>query len=83
MFSLQSPHRGDSNECTQFTIFNINTEKNQPKLSQICKYSIFSKGLLNEFVADVVNESSVLEPLKFYCTSSMFDQTEVEYLVTG
>ena len=24
MFSLESPHRGDSNEYTQYTIFNIN-----------------------------------------------------------
>ena len=23
MFSLESPHRGDSNDCTQYTIFNI------------------------------------------------------------
>ena len=29
MFSLKSPHRGDSNEYTQHTIFNIN-KKNQP-----------------------------------------------------
>ena len=27
MFSLESPHRGDSNEYTQYTIFNMN-EKN-------------------------------------------------------
>ena len=31
MFSLESPHRGDS-EYTQHTIFNINM-KNQPQLS--------------------------------------------------
>ena len=23
VFSLESPHRGDSNECTQYTIFNV------------------------------------------------------------
>ena len=23
VFSFESPHRGDSNECTQYTIFNI------------------------------------------------------------
>ena len=28
----------------------------------------FSKGLKNEFETAVVNESSVFEPLKFYCT---------------
>ena len=26
MFSLESPHRGDSYENTQYTIFNINTK---------------------------------------------------------
>ena len=29
----------------------------------------FTKGLKNEFEIDVVNEPSVFEPLKFYCTS--------------
>ena len=37
VFSLESPHRGDSNEYTQYTIFNIKKE-NHPKLSQICSY---------------------------------------------
>ena len=48
VFSLESPHRGDSNEYTQYTIFNKKKE-NHPKLSQICSYGIFSKGLKNEF----------------------------------
>ena len=66
MFSLESPHQGDSNEYKQYTIFNIQKE-NHPKLSQICIYGIFSKGLKNEFETAVVNEPSVFEPLKFYC----------------
>ena len=38
----------------------LNTKKeNHPKLSQICSYWIFSKGLKNEFEKAVVNESSV------------------------
>ena len=37
VFSLESPYRGDSNENTKYTIFNIKTE-NHPKLSQICRY---------------------------------------------
>ena len=41
MFSLESPHRGDSNEYTQYTSFYI---KNHPKLSQISSYEIFSQG---------------------------------------
>ena len=69
VFSLESPHRGYSNEYTQYTIFNINT-KNQPKLSQICSYEIFfSKGLKSEFKTAVVNESAVFEPLRFYCNT--------------
>ena len=66
MFSLESPHRGDSNECTQYPFFKINT-KNHHNLSQICSYENFAKGLKNEFNSAVVNESTVFEPLKFYC----------------
>ena len=70
MFSLESPHRGDSNECTQYTISNMNKKKkntlNHPNL-QLCA---FSMGLKNEFEAAVVNESSVFEPMKFYCSNS-------------
>ena len=40
---------------------------NNLKLSQICRYGIFSKGLKNVFKTTVVNESSVFELLKFYC----------------
>ena len=66
VFSIESPHRGDSNENTQYTVFSI-TQKNHSKLSQVCSYEIFYKGLKNEFETAVVNESSVFEPLKFYC----------------
>ena len=48
------------------TIFKIKKE-NHPKLSHICSYGIFSKGLKSEFETAVVNEPSVFEPLKFYC----------------
>ena len=65
MFSLESPHRGDSNEYTHYTIFNIKIS--HPELFEICSYGIFSKGLNNEFETAVVNEPSVFEPLKFYC----------------
>ena len=67
VFSLESPHRGESNEYTHYTICNIKKE-NLPKLSQLCSYGIFfSKGLKNEFETAMVNEPSVFEPLKFYC----------------
>ena len=70
VFSLESPHRGDSYEYTQYTIFNIKKESHS-KLSQICSYGIFPKGLKNEFETDVVNDPSVFEPLKFYCTFNL------------
>ena len=62
VFSLESPHRGDSNEYTQYTIFNMNKKKH-PNLSKICSYGLFSKGLKNEFETAVVNELSVFEPI--------------------
>ena len=42
-------------------------KENQLKLSQICSYQIFSKGLKDEFEIAMVNEQSVFKPLKFYC----------------
>ena len=68
MFTLESPHRGDSNENTQYTIFNLKKE-NHPKLSLNLQPGDFFKGLKNEFKTAVVNEPSVFESLKFYCTS--------------
>ena len=65
MLSLES--RGDSNEYTQYTIFNMNMKNT---LIQICSYGLFSKGLKNEFETAVVNEPSVFKPLKFYCLGS-------------
>ena len=55
VFSLESPHQDNSNEYTQYTIFNIKKE-NQPQLSKICTYEIFFKGLKNEFEIAMVNE---------------------------
>ena len=66
VFSLESPHRGDSYEYTQYTIFNMNKRGtiNYPKSAAM---AFFPKGLKNEFETAVVNEPSVFEPLKFYC----------------
>ena len=66
MFSLESLHRGDSNEYTQYTIFDTK-QKIAPKLSFISSCGIFSKGLKNEFEKAVVNGPSVFEPLKVEC----------------
>ena len=61
MFSLESPHGGDSNECAQYTILNSKKKitRNYPKSA--------AKGLMNEFKRAVVNKPSVLEPLKVDC----------------
>ena len=67
LFSLESPHRGDSNEYTQYTIFNIK-KKITLNDSASAAMGFFSKGPKNAFEKAVVNEPSVLEPLKFYCT---------------
>ena len=68
MFSLESPHRGDSNENTQYTIFYIlkKISLNYPKSATV---GFFPKGLKDEFETAVVNEPSVFEPLKFHCTA--------------
>ena len=69
VFSLEPPHRGDSDEYTKHTIFNINRKiaLNYPKCNNFCSYGIFSLGLKNDFKIAVVNEPSVFEPPKFYC----------------
>ena len=66
MISLESPHQGDSNEYTQYTIYNMNKTNtlNYPKSAAM---DLFSKGLKNDFETAVGNEPSVFEPLKFYC----------------
>ena len=39
VFSLESPHQGDSSEYTQHVI--QYKKENHPKLSQICSYGFF------------------------------------------
>ena len=58
MFSLKSPHRGDSNEYTQYTIFNIK-KKIARNYSKSAAMGFFPRGLKNEFETAVVNEPSV------------------------
>ena len=57
MFSLELPHRDNSNEDTQYTI-------NHPKSAAI---GFFSYGATNEVETALVNEASVFEPLRVYC----------------
>ena len=65
VFSLESPHRGDSNEYTQYTIFNVENKITQNYLKSAAM-GFCSNGLENEFETAMVNEPSVFEPLKFY-----------------
>ena len=62
MFSLDSPHRGDSNEYTQYTFFIIKKKVtlNYPRSAAM---GFFIMRLKNEFETSVVNESSVFEAL--------------------
>ena len=64
MFSLESPHRGDSNKYIQYTISNMKKE-NHPNSAAMG----FLEGTKKEFETAMVNEPSVFEPLKFYCLS--------------
>ena len=64
VFSLESPHRGDSNEYTQYIIFHVKKKiiLIYPKSAAM---DFYSKRPKYEFETAVVNEPSVL---KFYCT---------------
>ena len=66
VFSLELPHRGDSNEYTQYTVFNIKSKITQNYLRSAAM-GFFFKGLKNEFETAMINEPSVFEPLKVYC----------------
>ena len=58
VISLQLPHRGNSNEYTQYTIFNVKKKitLNYPKSAA---EGFCSKGLKNEFETAVINKPSV------------------------
>ena len=51
---------------TQYTIF-VTKMKITSDYSKSAAMGFFSQGLKNEFKIAVVNETSVFEPLKFYC----------------
>ena len=65
VFSLELPHRCDSNEYTQYIIFNI--KRKSPEIIPNLQLWDFSKEPKNEFETAVVNEPSVFEPLKVCC----------------
>ena len=72
VFSIESPHRGDSNEYTQHTIFNIHTKITLNYIKSAAM-GLCSRSPKNQFETAVVNESSVFEPLEFYCNVELKD----------
>ena len=60
MFSLESPHRGDSKE---YTMYHFQFENKRKKEKENLQLVDFSKGLKNEFETAVVNEPSVFQSL--------------------
>ena len=58
VFSLESPHRGDSVDYTQYTILNMKM-KITLDYSKFAGIGVLSKGLKNGFDTAVVNEPSV------------------------
>ena len=78
MISFESPHRGDSNKYTQYTIFDTKKKKkkkkkkrNSPQIILNLQLWDFSKELKNDFETAVVNELSVFEPLTDYCMCTL------------
>ena len=67
VYSLELPHQGDSNEYTQYAIYNIKRKftLNYPKSAAM---ECFPKDSRTSSKKAVVNEPSVFEPLKVYCT---------------
>ena len=67
VFSLESPHRGESNEYTQYTTFNVKNKITLMIIPNLQLWVFCSKGPKNEFETAMVKEPSVFQPLKFYC----------------
>ena len=77
MFSLESPHRGDSNEYTQHTVINMRKKitQNYLKYNYVCSYVIFlARDSRTSLETAVVNMPSVFEPLRFYCINKPDNQ---------
>ena len=65
--SLESPYRGDSNEYTQYTI-SVYKKKVTLNYLKSAVMGFCTKVLKNAFEIALVNEPSVFELMKFYCT---------------
>ena len=62
VFSLELSHRGDSNEYTQYTIFNMKKKKKKKNILNYSKSGIFPR--------DSSTSSKQPGSLKFYCIFS-------------
>ena len=67
VFSLELPHRGDSNENTQHTIFNYRKKKISLNYPKSAAMDFFPRDSKTSSKQPWVNESLEFEPLKFYC----------------
>ena len=86
MFSLESPHRGNSNEYTNIplTVLKRKSPEIIPNTIRSAAMEFFGKELKNEFEIAAVNKPSVFAPLKFYCIFSPDFSIELnEYTFRG
>ena len=67
MFSLESPHRGNSNEFTQYTIFNMKTKNtlNYPKFAAMGFFQGTQERVRNSHGKRDIS----VRAIKFYCIS--------------
>ena len=65
VFSLESPHRGDSNEYTQYTIFIIKMKS--PQIILNLQLRVFFLGTQERVQNSRGKRAISFEPLKFYC----------------
>ena len=56
MFSLESPHQGDSNEYTQHTIFNIKKTR-MVVHGQLVEPAVCLSDLYDVFLSDIVRDT--------------------------
>ena len=71
MFSLESPRRGDFNENTQYTIFNVKKKKSPSIIPNLQLWDFF-KGFKNKLEIAMAYEPPLFESLKFSCSLDIF-----------
>ena len=73
VFSLESPHRGDSNEYTQYTIFNMNKKNtlNYPKSAAMGFFQGTQEGVRNSRGKRAISVRAIKVPLYILIISFM------------